>query len=331
LSTISVIIPLFNKAQSIERAVRSVLAQTRAPDEVLVVDDGSTDGGDRRVAALAHTAAAAVRRSQLRLIRQSNRGPSAARNRGVREARSEWVAFLDADDEWKPWFLETIERLQRDFPQAAACATAYMIKKKRRAGQIPTHVRIPPPPWRGIVDRYFHTAQFSSPVWTSAVAVERAAFDALGGFVDVAGLGQDRELWARIALCHPIAYDTQVCAIYHQEGANRRCRTVKRHVFTTDCFERFVAARLRGKTVTPEFLDDVYDYIAMEKLVAAGHAVLNEDPQTARAVLGALRNRKYAGRKLWWTFWAALPPPLTAAAWWGRQKLDHLQMRLKGY
>lgn len=95
---ISVIIPLYNKGKYIVRALDSVFAQTYQDFEVIVVDDGSTDNGLEIVQQ--------YRDSRLRLIRQANAGPGAARNRGLKASKAPFVAFLDADDEWLPEFLE---------------------------------------------------------------------------------------------------------------------------------------------------------------------------------------------------------------------------------
>ena len=109
---ISVVIPTFNRAQQVQVALRSVLAQTYAEFEVIVVDDGSTD-----------TTWEAVERfisqqngkgKQIRYFSQTNQGPSAARNKGIAEANGDWIAFLDSDDVWLPekleWQLHAIEK-----------------------------------------------------------------------------------------------------------------------------------------------------------------------------------------------------------------------------
>ena len=89
-SDISVVIPLYNKEKEIARTLRSVLAQTSQPLEIIVVDDGSTDGGAEVVRAIGSPL--------VRLVRQSNAGVCAARNRGIAESTGEYIALLDADD-----------------------------------------------------------------------------------------------------------------------------------------------------------------------------------------------------------------------------------------
>ena len=106
--TISVVIPLYNKQLEIGAAVRSVLAQTRPPQEIIVVDDGSTDGGAEVVCAIGSPL--------VRLVRQSNAGVCAARNRGIAESTGEYIALLDADDAWEPGFLAEIAAMIREFP-----------------------------------------------------------------------------------------------------------------------------------------------------------------------------------------------------------------------
>jgi glycosyltransferase involved in cell wall biosynthesis len=103
-STVSVVIPCFNAASFLEETLRSVLAQTHAPVEVIVVDDGSTDGS---------AAVAAAFGPKVHVITQENRGESAARNVGMDHCRGDWIAFLDADDVWQP------DKLERQLAVAA--------------------------------------------------------------------------------------------------------------------------------------------------------------------------------------------------------------------
>jgi glycosyltransferase involved in cell wall biosynthesis len=114
---VSVIIPLYNKAAYVERALASVAAQTFTDFEVIVVDDGSTDEGPKTVADFSDP--------RVRLIRQDNMGPGAARNRGLREATGELIAFLDADDEWLPDYLAEGVRLLDENPEAATVTSGY--------------------------------------------------------------------------------------------------------------------------------------------------------------------------------------------------------------
>ena len=114
--TFSVIIPLYNKEREIEGTIRSVLSQTRLPDEIVVVDDGSTD----RSAEIVQR----IDSPLIRLVAQPNAGECAARNRAIAEARGEYLALIDADDEWEPGFLAEIEAMIGEFPGADSTARA---------------------------------------------------------------------------------------------------------------------------------------------------------------------------------------------------------------
>jgi len=116
---VSVIIPLFNKAPYIQRALASVIGQTYDSFELIVVDDGSTDEGPRIVEA--------CNDPRIRFVKQENAGPGAARNRGIAEAQGEFIAFLDADDEWLPDYLEESLRLLDEYgPSVAAITSGYV-------------------------------------------------------------------------------------------------------------------------------------------------------------------------------------------------------------
>ena len=124
-NTISVVIPLYNRRDEIGRAIASALRQTRAPDEIIVVDDASRDGSVDRVAALED--------SRIRLLRHDrNRGAAAARNTGIAAATTDWIALLDSDDEWEPEKLARQIRMLDALPDApAAGVTGYVIRDYR--------------------------------------------------------------------------------------------------------------------------------------------------------------------------------------------------------
>jgi glycosyltransferase involved in cell wall biosynthesis len=118
MATVSVIIPLFNKGKYIGRALNSVFQQTFQDYEIVVVNDGSTDDGAAIVSSLSD--------SRIRLINQKNSGVGAARNKGIRESSSKYIAFLDADDEWLPEYLELSVRHLELNPDCKFCISGYM-------------------------------------------------------------------------------------------------------------------------------------------------------------------------------------------------------------
>ncbi|MFB3918323.1 MAG: glycosyltransferase family 2 protein [Terriglobales bacterium] len=208
----SVVIPLYNKAAEVERAIRSVLRQSERDFELIVVNDGSTDGSAYVVES--------IHDGRLRIVHQSNAGVSAARNRGIAEATGEVVAFLDADDEWMPHFLSLVSELERQFPEAGAVATCFLIDKgpglvhRARVTGVPEH------PWRGLLHDYFGTR---NTLWSSCVAIRKTVFETTGLFRNGLRMGEDLDMWFRIAAYADIAYTTEVAAVWHWTASNRAC------------------------------------------------------------------------------------------------------------
>jgi glycosyltransferase involved in cell wall biosynthesis len=195
---VSVVVPLYQKAATIRRCLTSIAAQSHSDFEAIVVDDGSSDGGGEAVAALGDP--------RLRLVRQANAGPGAARNRGIRAARGEYVAFLDADDAWdRDYLARLVGRLDAN-PAALAAVCAYrtargsQVPRWRRAGLADGTVRIgPATPLR----RVLGLMAMLSPCTTVA---RRAALLALGGFYERDGCryGEDNFLAFKLALAGPL-------------------------------------------------------------------------------------------------------------------------------
>jgi glycosyltransferase involved in cell wall biosynthesis len=223
---VSVIIPLFNKAPYIERALQSVFAQTFRDFEIIVVDDGSTDGGAQIVERFDD--------SRIRLIKQENAGPGAARNRGLDEARGEYVAFLDADDEWLPEYLaESIRLIEESGPKAAAAVSGYL---EHPAG-ISRESR-----WRrrGLRDGLTRLSSDTEPglaiallaYMTPCTTVARAAvLRKQGGFYeqDRCAYGEDADLFLKLLLNESVVVNLRPLARIHFEasGAAQTRRSVR--------------------------------------------------------------------------------------------------------
>lgn len=208
---ISVVIPLFNKATSISSTLECVLNQTFTDWEVVVVDDGSTDDSANIVSSMGD--------SRIRLIRQPNAGVSAARNRGAIEAEGEFIAFLDADDEWDKYYLATQYELTQKYPDCDVFAMNYEFQD---INGIKTSTIINKLPFNnadGVLSNYFEVASCSHPpLWTSAVMVRKSAFQNIEGFPIGIKSGEDLLTWARLACRYKIAYCKTPLAVFNIEG-----------------------------------------------------------------------------------------------------------------
>jgi glycosyltransferase involved in cell wall biosynthesis len=204
---ISVVMPLYNKEREVDRAIKSVLNQTVQDFELIVVNDGSTDKGSDVVRS--------INDPRIRVIEQENAGVSVARNRGVKEAKCNLIAFLDADDEWLLDFLETINRLRTRFSSCSVFATNYLYRNID-GSFMPTIIRgLPTAPWEGVFENYFKVASKSDPpIWSSAVAIRKEAIKSIGGFPVGVTAGEDLLTWAKLALQYKIAYSTHPRAIF---------------------------------------------------------------------------------------------------------------------
>ncbi len=228
----SVIIPLYNKAPYIRKALESVLAQTYTDYELIIVDDGSTDGSftiakqviDERLKIKgtedevkgkensgAETNGYKLSPINYKLIRQANSGVSAARNAGVAQAHGEYLAFLDADDWWDSTYLERIAQLIEDYPDAGLYACNYIYYKPGK-----THVALHIP--TGYIN--YPKAYYESdamPVWTGAAMIPRYVYEEMGGFPLGIKLGEDFLLWSKIALRYPVAFLNEPLAWYNND------------------------------------------------------------------------------------------------------------------
>ncbi|MDD3621013.1 MAG: glycosyltransferase [Methanofollis sp.] len=297
---VSVVVPLYNKGPYIERALRSVLSQTFPDFEVVVVDDGSTDGGDLLVRGM--------RDPRVRLVSQDNKGVSAARNRGVCEARARWIAFLDADDEWMPAFLANVIRLREEFPGAGAYATAWMKVEHEGGERRPaTYRRLPPPPWEGYLPSYFlAAANASQPVISSAVMVPKEVILEVGGFPEDTLVGEDLTTWFRIALTKEIVFTWEYGAVYHMEAANRTTDVGRDPYWTHNIIDEARLA-LKENRVPEKKISEVKEFIAGKQLYLAASMLSRGMRMEAQEYLKGCVTEYFSTEKMRLSFLAALP------------------------
>ena len=212
----SIIIPLYNKAPYIEKAICSVLVQTFQEFEVIVVNDGSTDNGLSIVEDLIHKSKNQNPKSQIIFINQPNTGVSTTRNNGVKLARYEYIAFLDADDWWEPTYLEEMKKLIVEFPDAGIYGCSYYKVKNGQSN--PANIGVEPGFKKGYIN-YFkvYAKSMWMPLWTGATVVKKSIFESENGFKPNLKLGEDFDLWVRVALKHPVAFLNYPLANYNQD------------------------------------------------------------------------------------------------------------------
>ncbi|MDD2614075.1 MAG: glycosyltransferase family A protein [Methanosarcina sp.] len=271
--------PLYNKEPHIKRALYSVISQKVQDFEIVVVNDGSTDKSADIVKSFSD--------ARIRLINQKNRGVSVARNRGIDEAKAELIAFLDADDEWMPNYLETILRLREKYPDAGLYATSLktefidnvlMDKDKKLRKLIPDE---------GLILNYFKVnlkdVSHKDIFYTSSVTVPKKIFSEIGGFQTGFWWGEDIDMWGRIALKYPFAYSSQACAIYYQNVVNSaayRRKPVKGHPLLETGKEALKLGR-----VPPEIIKDLEEYMRFVEMCTAKHNIEAGDKNLALSLL----------------------------------------------
>jgi len=255
---ISVVIPLFNKGPQILDTIESAMDQTLPAEEILIIDDGSTDKAEQLVVALILSD---PKYQRVRLISQKNGGVSSARNLGVELSVGNYVAFLDADDIWERHFLEEISNLIDDFPKAKAYATRY---QKVASGEqyvdplIRDQRELNSP--KVLNDYFAISAKGDLPFMTSSVCIEKNVFDTLGGFPLKETMGEDQDLWAKIALNTEMVISPKVLAFYHLDSLNRACEM---NCPTEECgFSRRLHLAVLENRIPEKAVDSILKYTA---------------------------------------------------------------------
>ena len=214
----SVVIPLYNKAPYVAKAIGSVLAQTFTDYDLIIIDDGSKDES------FAVALKAIEGHGNCHIYKQKNAGVSMARNIGVALSRGDYLCFLDADDWWAPTFLEEMSCFIEEFHEAGIYGVNYTIvnetKHKTRIATIGVE--------SGFEKGYInyckaYASTMYMPLWTGAVCIPRMVFVETQGFPKGIKLGEDFMLWIHLALKYKVAFLNKPMAFYNQDvdAANR--------------------------------------------------------------------------------------------------------------
>ncbi len=194
----SVVIPLYNKASFIKSTIDSVLNQSFGNFELIIVNDGSTDNSLTKINS--------IEDQRVRVISQENKGVSSARNLGIKSAKSNLIAFLDADDIWKPYHLDDLKTLFKKYPNCGLYCKAYHrtidgIRVNCSYNTLPKNKN-----WSGILEDFFTASMHDNICTSSSVLVPKRIFESVGYFNESYNSGEDTDLWIRIALSNSVAF-----------------------------------------------------------------------------------------------------------------------------
>lgn len=207
----TVIIPLFNKEYSVVNSINSVLNQTYGAFQIIIVNDGSTDSSFEKVQA---NFKREITSGFISVIDQSNQGVSIARNVGVKKSLSEYICFLDADDEWKSNYLEEMLSLLKKCPDADLYCLAHYVRKKNNPLSKPKHGL--PDNFYGYVENFFSASIMGSVANSSKVCIKKNALLNIGGFPAGVVQSEDLFVWMMLALKGKVACKMTYSVIINQ-------------------------------------------------------------------------------------------------------------------
>ncbi|RTY92347.1 glycosyltransferase family A protein [Flavobacterium sp. GT3R68] len=261
----SIVIPLYNKETFVENTLKSILSQSFSDYEIIIIDDCSTDGS--------LAIAKKFEDEKIRIIKHSiNKGLSASRNTGIEHAKADYIAFLDADDLWKPFFLEKISELIQKFPNAGMYGTDYeefysedlvLDTQKNLEGFKKNEMKI--------VDDFFISNSHQLIFCFSSVVIKKEVFKAVGLFDESITLGEDVDFNIRANFEYPLAYYNGVCARYTIFSENQITNSNINTKTITDFNKYEILAK--KKPSVKQYLDVNRYFLAMDYKVAGNKSV----------------------------------------------------------
>lgn len=306
----SIIIPVYNKAEYIQKTLISVFEQKYQDFEIIIVDDGSTDESIQNVMQFND--------KKIRVFQQENNGVSSARNLGIKNANGKLIVFLDADDYWLSNHLEELYHLYVDFPNCGMYCNLYTIKTTAKHFQN-IRFRGIEKDFRGIVPNYFYSSKPFRIAWTSALAVPKNIIHSFNGFNNQTIIGEDIELWTHIGIHNPVALSNKITAVYNYYIPFSLSKKKVDFIQLMN-FNQFKEHELVDKHLK-EFLD-VYRFFYAIQFKSIG---MNKK---AKELFRDIDKKKIGLQNLILFF---LPSPLLKSLYFIKHKLKHLGIEFSTY
>lgn len=295
----SVIIPVYNKAETIAESIKSVLAQTEQNFELIIVNDGSSDNLQEAIKDF----------PSIRVINQENGGVSVARNTGIKEAKGDYVCFLDADDLYLPNHLEELNFLIKEYPQAVMFFTSHIETFTNGETRNISNL-LPKFPDSFLCENLFKLLNENSYslIHTNCACINRNFINKNGIYFEPGEkIGEDTDMWFRVALNGSVAYSKKETTIYRRENS-----TATRN--GSNSFS-WVFARRWDDIEKGDYSEDrkreCRKLIERHFLTSSRNYMLLKDRKKAKDVL---RNIKYRNKRYYLT-WILARMPYSLSRW----------------
>ncbi|WP_169718980.1 glycosyltransferase family 2 protein [Aequorivita capsosiphonis] len=239
----SIVIAVYNKERYIADTLKSVLEQTYQHFEVVILNDGSTDNSEAEILKF--------KDPRIRYFSKENQGAGAARNFVIKEAKHEYIALLDADDSWLPFYLQEQAKLIADFPNESVFATAIDIEKQSKIYASEYSVPNLQKDEVRVVD-FYSASCLNSILTSSSTVLHKKVFSKIGYYNPSIKSGQDTDLWIRLGLEYSVVFLNKTCAVYQYALAS--LSNTKLKVADKASYEKFEAYE-KDNPALKKFLD----------------------------------------------------------------------------
>lgn len=292
---ISIIVPLKNKAAEIGRCIDSILSQTHQNFELIIVDGHSTDGSLEIVECYTD--------KRIKIINQKTKGAAAGRNEGIDASKGELIAFLDADDEYLPDFLEVILYLANRFPEAGMYGTkgfsvnnGIINNKEDKSGEF-------------LISEYFKEVVKGELFSMSGTAIRRTVFEEIGKFNESLVWYEDVEMFGRVGYYYPVAHSIKPAYIYHITASNKITDSTPIIPEEHPLITFFESQPIEVISERNDY-EDILVYIDSLHLKFAGAQLLKGDKKGARRSLASIKHIQFKKQTRYLYVISIIPRPI---------------------